>query len=116
MLCRKMWLRISKEITIAKSWCQKEQMIIFLQRCHFRVGSYTYVNGLMKFTTGYLKYHEEDFQQATLLDYFVDQPERLRQADYYWEGHGNYSLAGKVASLTNNECQTSSAVWFGPCF
>ena len=53
----------------------------------------------MKFTTGYLKYHEEDFQQATLLDYFVDQPERLKQADYYWEGHGNYSLAGRVTSL-----------------
>ena len=99
MLCRKMWLRISKEITIAKSWCQKELIFFFLQRCHFRVGSYTYVNGLMKFTTGYLKYHEEDFQQATLLDYFVDQPERLKQADYYWEGHGNYSLAGRVTSL-----------------
>ena len=78
----------------------KKHDYVFFQRCHFRVGSCTYyANGLMKFTTGYLKYHEEDFQQATLLDYFVDQPERLKQADYYWEGHGNYSLAGRVTSL-----------------
>ena len=64
------------------------------QHCLFKVGSYAYPEEDLTFSNGLLKYNNSSFQQATELDYSIEEPIPLRDTRYVWHNHVNLSLTG----------------------
>jgi len=72
---------------------------IFFQHCLFKVGSYAYPEEDLTFSNGLLKYNNSSFQQATELDYSIEEPIPLRDTRYVWHNHVNLSLTGFEVTL-----------------
>ena len=58
------------------------------------MGSYAYPEEDLTFSNGLLKYNNSSFQQATELDYSIEEPIPLRDTRYVWHNHVNLSLTG----------------------